>query len=189
MAFRIRDLMISVLAPAAGAKGCPTCTGTTGDVLQGCQGQTGLGCQTCTGTTNPQLNLQAFGQGCNLCTGTTPVAGFVQGLGCPTCTGTVGCQTCTGTTGDVFAQAAAVAACGVCTGFSPAIGDQRPQALAQLRQQLQGLLAEVEAEEQRLAEAGAPQSLEEAEELEKKLEEALAEVRSRKAGFSRKKKG
>lgn len=186
MAFRIRDLMISVLAPAAGVQGCPTCTGTTGDVLHGCHGQTGLGCQTCTGTTNPQFNLQAFGQGCNLCTGTTVTQ---VAWGCPGCTGTVGCQTCTGTTGGVFAQAAALAACGVCTGFSPALGDQRPQALAQLRQQLQGLLAEVEAEEKRLADEAFPQSAAEAEALEKKLEEALAEVRSRKAAFGKKKKG
>jgi hypothetical protein len=189
MAFRIRDLMISVVPSPGG--GCVTCTGTTGQGCgghtDGCMGRTGYGCVTCTGTTNVQYDLG----GCVACTGTT------ADNGCVTCTGTTGnrgnggggCVACTGTTGGLCAHAAALAACGVCTGISPAVGDQRPQALAQLRQQLQGLLAEVEAEEQRLADAGAPQSLEEAEELEKKLEDALAEVRSRKAGFGKKKKG
>lgn len=185
MAFRIRDLMISVV-PTPGA-GCVTCTGTTGQGCGGhsggCLGRTGYGCVTCTGTTGELL----YNQGCVACTGTTAENG------CVTCTGTTadrgGCVTCTGTTGGLCAHAAALAACGICTGISPAVGDQRPQALAQLRQQLQGLLAEVEAEEQRLADAGAPQSLDEAEELERKLEEALAEVRSRKAGFGKKKKG
>jgi hypothetical protein len=187
MAFRIRDLMISVVPSPGG--GCVACTGTTGQG-QGCGGQsggcfggTGNGCVTCTGTTHDQ---GLFALGCRTCTGTT-----TDNYGCVACTGTTGqgCPTCTGTTGGFCAHAAALAACGVCTGVSPAVADQRPQALALLRQQLQGLLAEVEAEEKRLAEAGTPQSLEEAEDLEKKLEEALAEVRSRKAGFGKKKKG
>jgi hypothetical protein len=172
MSFRIRDLMISVLPSAGGVGyGCPTCTGTTGPIggCQTCTGTTPLygdfGCQTCTGTTG-QIG------GCNLCTGTT---------------GQIGCHTCTGTTGGLCAHAAALAACGVCTGISPALGDQRPQALAVLRQQLQGLLDEVEAEEKRLEEAAFPQTADEAEALEKKLEEALAEVRSRKAALKKKK--
>jgi hypothetical protein len=188
MAFRIRDLMISVLPSAGGGGyGCPTCTGTTGQVggCNLCTGTTGqIGCPTCTGTTNPQLYGE-LGFGCPTCTGTTGQVG-----GCNLCTGTtgqIGCQTCTGTTGNLFAHAAALAACGACTGFSPAIGDQRPQALAALRQQLQGLLDEVEAEEKRLDEAAFPKTADEAEELEKRLEEALAEVRSRKAGLKKKK--
>jgi hypothetical protein len=164
MGFKVRDLLISVLGNNPG--GCNPCTGTTG---QGCNPCTGtVGCNPCTGTTGPYC----LGGGCNPCTGTTAdLAGF-------------GCRTCTGTTGGPCLHAAALAACGVCTGVSPALGDdQRPQALAQLKQQLQGLLAEVEAEERRLEEAAFPQTAEEAEELEKKLEEALAEVRSRKAGL------
>ena len=184
MAFKIRDLMISVLTSAAGGKGCPACTGTTHPQFFG------QGCDLCTGTTPRQA---ALGAGCNYCTGTV-VTGFNQGGGCPTCTGTTGqvgggCPACTGTTGGFCAHAAALAACGVCTGVSPALADQRPQALALLREQLQGLLAEVEAEEKRLADAAFPQTAEETEELEKRLEEALAEVRSRKAAFGKKKKG
>jgi hypothetical protein len=168
MSFRIRDLMISVLPSAGGmGQGCPTCTGTTGQVG---------GCNLCTGTTGGQVG------GCNTCTGTTPYGG------CNLCTGTtgqVGCHTCTGTTGGLCAHAAALAACGICTGISPALGDQRPQALAVLRQQLQGLLSEVEAEEKRLEDAAFPQTAGEAEELEKRLEEALAEVRSRKGNLKK----
>lgn len=140
MSFRIRDLMISVLPSAGGmGQGCPTCTGTTGQVG---------GCLTCTGTTGPITGPIG---GCLPCTGTTGLLG--------------GCFTCTGTT--------------------PALGDQRPQALAELRQQLQGLLSEVEAEEKRLEDAAFPQTAEEAEELEKRLEEALAEVRSRKGNLKK----
>lgn len=185
MSFRIRDLMISVLTPVGG-KGCQTCTGTTGDV--GPQAHADPGCKLCTGTTHEQLH----NYGCPACTGTT--GQVTLGGGCPACTGTTphyggGCPACTGTTGGFCAQAAALAACGVCTGVSPALADQRPQALALLRQQLQGLLAEVEAEEKRLADEAFPQTAEETEALEKKLEEALAEVRSRKAAFGKKKKG
>ncbi|MES1243809.1 MAG: hypothetical protein ABUT39_19545 [Acidobacteriota bacterium] len=179
MAFKIRDLMISVLAPDAGA-GCATCTGTTNVEAPR------DGCPTCTGTTGQDQAPY----GCHTCTGTThpPMYG-----GCPACTGTTnplmfggGCPACTGTTGDVWtARAAALMACGVCTGVSPVLADRRPEALAALRQQLQGLLAEVEAEERRLEDAGFPQTAEEVESLEKKLEEALAEVRSRKAGLKK----
>lgn len=192
MAFKIRDLMISVLSPAAGNdRGCQDCTGT----IQGCQGNTKLGCQTCTGTTGQKL----YDYGCNLCTGTTAprgclaCTGTTADNGCPTCTGTTpyggGCHTCTGTTGGLCAHAAALAACGLCTGVSPALGDRRPEAISVLKQQLQGLLAEVEAEEQRLADEAFPKTAEEADALEKKLEEALAEVRSRKTGLGKKKKG
>lgn len=202
MAFKIRDLMISVLSPAAGGnRGCPDCSGTV--FTGGCPNHTQLGCQTCTGTTGQQL----YDYGCNLCTGTTaprgcPTCSGTTGAlaygcpactgttadnGCPTCSGTTGygggCNACTGTTGGFCAHAAALAACGLCTGVSPAIGDRRPEALSLLKQQLQGLLAEVEAEEQRLADEAFPKTAEEAEALEKQLEEALAEVRSRKAGL------
>jgi hypothetical protein len=214
MAFRIRDLMISVL-PAAAADaqgGCVNCTGTTPQP-RGCVNCTGTtpaacfqgtvgGCPNCTGTTGPHVNAFAM-PGCVNCSGTTNA--FI-GFGCPNCSGTTGgltgdvyachgwsggCPNCTGTTGGFCAHAAALMACGACTGVSPALGDQRPQALALLRQQLQDLLSQVEAEERQLADAAFPQTAEEVEALEKKLEEALAEVRSRKAGSGggKKKKG
>ena len=207
MGFKVRDLLISVL-PAAGndpapGGGCIPCTGTTGQ-----QGGHGGGCIPCTGTTGQV----GHGGGCIPCTGTTrPLAAAglctecsytyaeaLQDPGCVPCTGTTGprgnygCNPCTGTTQALCGHAAALAACGVCTGISPALGDRRPEALAQLRQQLQGLLAEVEAEERRLEQESFPQSAEEIAVLEKKLEEALAEVRSRKtaaSGKARKKKG
>jgi hypothetical protein len=206
MAFRIRDLMISVLPTAAAdAQGCVNCTGTTGQGCggggtfgggcpnctgttgQGCQGGTfGGGCPNCTGTTG-QGCFQGTGNGCPNCSGTTPY-GFAA-PGCPNCSGTTadyGCRNCSGTTGDLCAHAAALMACGLCTGVSPLLAeDQRPRALGLLRQQLQGVLSEVEAEERRIDEASFPKTLEEAEELEKRLKEALAEVRSRKAGLKK----
>jgi hypothetical protein len=183
MAFKIRDLMISVLPTAVEVPGCINCTGTTprgcvdctGTTPRGCVAGTGDGCPNCSGTTNLYI-----GFGCPNCSGTT---GDAAALGCHHYSG--GCPNCTGTTGGFCAHAAALMACGLCTGVSPLLADQRPQALALLRQQLQGLLSEVEAEEQRIGEAAFPQSVEEAEALETKLEEALAEVRSRKAGLGK----
>jgi hypothetical protein len=179
MGFKIRDLMISVLPSTArrDPEGCNICTGTTGELF------TVGGCNVCTGTVPTGRNADF---GCRTCTGTT--GGACQG--CPACTGTTGdygCPACTGTTNALCAHAAVLAACGICTGVSPALGDRRPEALALLRQQLEGLLAEVAAEEKRLTEASFPKTTEEAEDLEKKLEEALAEVRSRKAGLKKKK--
>ncbi|HEX3129357.1 MAG TPA: hypothetical protein VH394_18625, partial [Thermoanaerobaculia bacterium] len=186
MGFKVRDLLISVL-PSAGNNpgpggGCIPCTGTTGPG----QGQGhGGGCIPCTGTTGPR----GLGDGCTPCTGTT--GPFAAAAVCTECTytyrgvaeayHTLGCNPCTGTTQALCVQAAALAGCGICTGVSPALSDQRPEALAQLRQQLQGLIAEIEAEERRLEQESFPQSAEEIELLEKKLEEALTEVRSRKA--------
>ncbi len=202
MSFKIRDLMISVL-PGEGANarpdGCRVCTGTTNEPL-------GVGgCQTCTGTTgrvHPMTGCWPHSLGCTICTGTTPPpyqgCGTGTGNGCPTCTGTTGanacwdttgngCTGCTGTTHDALAaQAAALLACTVCTGASPRLGNRLPQAITQLRQQLQGLLAEVEAEQKRIDDALFPKTAEEAEDLEKKLEDALAEVRSRKGGLPKK---
>lgn len=180
MAFKIRDLMISVLPDkAADPRGCPNCTGTTG---QGCFGGTRNGCPNCTGTT-PHQGFAV--PGCPNCSGTTAP------YGCPNCSGTTGgfeCLNGSAITGNLCAHAAALMACGLCTGVSPLLAeDQRPRALALLREQLQGLLSEVEAEEKRIDDAAFPKTAEEVEMLEKKLEEALAEVRSRKAG--KKKKG
>jgi hypothetical protein len=171
MSFKIRDLMISVLQGSAEQKGCNLCTGTTGAQ------DPGFGCHTCTGTTGRLCYYH--GQ-------------YPGQIGCPTCTGTTGqamngCVTCTGTTHELLqAQAATLAVCTICTGLSPLAANRRPEALAELRQQLQGLLAEVEAEERRIEAESFPQTAEEAEALEAKLEEALAEVRSRKGGLPKK---
>lgn len=190
--------------------GCTVCTGTvipTGHIYQGCWGHTDTGCTVCTGTVPPthhhhQGCWAGTGNGCPTCTGTTGAQAYwgPPDNGCIACTGTTatnafgfgtgtgnGCQTCTGTTHDALAaQAAAVLGCTVCTGASPQLGKHLPQALAQLRQQLQGLLSEVEAEEKRMDAELFPKSVEEAEDLEKKLEDALAEVRTRKGGLPKK---
>ncbi len=168
--------------------GCTICTGTvppTHHHYQGCWGGTGNGCPTCTGTTGPQAYWGPPDNGCIACTGTTGMPGAQA---CWTGTGTGnGCMACTGTTHDALAaQAAAVLACTVCSGASPQLANRLPQAITLLRQQLQGLLAEVEAEEKRIDAELFPKTAEEAEDLEKKLEDALAEVRTRKGGLPKK---
>jgi signal transduction histidine kinase len=55
-----------------------------------------------------------------------------------------------------------------------------PQALAALKAQLREALRAVESAEQQLAERMSPQSVEEVEALEKKLQDALEELRTRK---------
>jgi hypothetical protein len=56
-----------------------------------------------------------------------------------------------------------------------------PAALAELRQQLQQALAEIDLRERALAEAMKPQTLAEVEELERKLTDALEDLQARKA--------
>jgi len=61
--------------------------------------------------------------------------------------------------------------------------------LAALKQQLQEAISAVQRQEQAASEAGKPATVEEAEMLERKLSEALEEVRSRKAELERRRKG
>jgi hypothetical protein len=59
-------------------------------------------------------------------------------------------------------------------------GDVDPQALATLKAQLREALRAVESAEQTLAERMSPQSIEEVEALEQKLQGALEELKARK---------
>jgi hypothetical protein len=59
-------------------------------------------------------------------------------------------------------------------------GAVNPQALAALKAQLREALRAVDSAEQLLAERMSPQSVEEVEALEKKLQDALEELRARK---------
>jgi hypothetical protein len=96
-----------------------------------------------------------------------------------------GCRECSGAFTCIGATN-----CGGCTlnvtcGGSPSLllggaGDVDPQALATLKAQLREALRAVESAEQTLAERMSPQSIEEVEALEQKLQGALEELKARK---------
>ena len=96
-----------------------------------------------------------------------------------------GCRECSGAFTCIGATK-----CGGCTlnvtcGGGPSLlfegaGDVDPQALATLKAQLQEALRAVESAEQTLAERMSPQSIEEVEALEQKLQGALEELKARK---------
>lgn len=96
-----------------------------------------------------------------------------------------GCRECSGAFTCIGATK-----CGGCTlnvtcGGGPSLlfegaGDVDPQALATLKAQLQEALRAVESAEQTLAERMSPQSIEEVEALEQKLQGALEELQARK---------
>jgi hypothetical protein len=98
-----------------------------------------------------------------------------------------GCRECSGAFTCIGATK-----CGGCTlnvtcGGGPSLlfgeggaGDVDPHALATLKAQLQQALRQVESAEQRLADQMSPQSIEEVEALEQKLQGALDELKARK---------
>jgi hypothetical protein len=94
--------------------------------------------------------------------------------GCRECSGAftcIGATACRGCTLNVTCGGSALPGRG---------GDVDPQALAALKAQLREALRVVESAEQQLAERMSPQSVEEVEALEKKLQDALEELRTRK---------
>lgn len=95
------------------------------------------------------------------------------------CGGFSGCRECSGQFTCIGASK-----CGGCTlnvtgGGIPVFGIT-PEALAALKAQLKQALDEVESAEQLLAERMRPQSVEEVEALEEKLQAALSELKDRK---------
>jgi hypothetical protein len=94
-----------------------------------------------------------------------------------------GCRECSGAFTCIGATACRACTLNVTCGGSALPGPGAavdPQALATLKAQLREALREVETAEQVLAERMSPQSVEEVEALEKKLQDALEDLRARK---------
>ena len=94
--------------------------------------------------------------------------------GCRECSGAftcIGATACRGCTLNVTCGGSALPGAGTAVD---------PQALAALKAQLREALREVETAEQLLAERMSPQSVEEVEALEKKLQDALEDLKARK---------
>jgi len=100
--------------------------------------------------------------------------------GCRECSGQftcIGASICGGCTLNVTCGPNS---CGALTALFGRGGAVNPEALATLKAQLREALRAVESAEQVLAERMSPQSVEEVEALEKKLQDALEELRTRK---------
>ena len=169
MAFRVRDLVINVVprtAPCQGESVPIDCD------FSSCQGISDF-CDFMTdfdpcGIATPHCNRITFGGGgpcrppthCVECT-----LNVTRGEGCD--------FHCTN----------------VPSGLTPPLARSRPQELAAVKEQLRRALAEVEAREKATAERMQPQTVEEVEQLEEKLTEALDELRQRKKELKSKEGG
>jgi hypothetical protein len=181
--FKVSDLMITVLPEqgkaAAGLAACctgslPASCGTAGQTI--CTGCTGT-CQPCTYNAS----------GC--CAATIPAScgygtcGGASVCGGPSlCTGASVCITASGCgcTYDAFS-------CGVTFKTLEPIQPEQPlEALTALKGQLQQALDQVQRREAEMTESMKPQTLEQAEELEKKLSAALDEVRAQRDSLKKK---
>ena len=160
MAFRVRDLMITVL-PEEGRPplGCP------GPTFPNC------GFRSCAIT-----DICGYATPCNIgtrCIGTTRCPGISQLGGCDLspcsltpCTD--GCSRCTDNATPCH------------TPTTKAVGFVSDGELALLKADLQGALAQIEAEEVGRAERDKPQSIEEIDRLEAEINAALDELRARR---------
>jgi hypothetical protein len=103
------------------------------------------------------------------------------------------CWSCTKTCGNTCVCTKTCLGSCVCTGAAPCTYktyhsdncSRELEGLSTLKAELIRKLAEIEEEEKKLAESMSPQTLEEAEMLEKKLTEALDEVKTMKAKFKK----
>jgi hypothetical protein len=180
--FRVRDLMISI--GPGGDDGFPC------ELITECGGVTELcveNTQGCAFTVNCNCTIQSvcdpFTCRCSVC---TPCSAQTCGCTCTQCTGVTG--------GCLHTFCTARSACGAslqCTPtFAGAFGARlRPEHLAQLKEELRATLERVEAEEQRLAERMQPQTVDEVNQLEQKLTEALEELRRRREELERRGQG
>lgn len=185
MRFKVRDLMIAVLPESGGGEapqqlvcnptlaGCTRCTACT-DCTR-CTGCTCSACSNCTGCT-----------GCTPCSDCTGCTGCTNG--CTNCTYTAcggGSCGCTGASGcNLCSTACTVCTDLTCGGFAskgPLEGiAAQPEALAQLKEQLRQAMAQVEEQERALDESMLPQTIDEVDQLEAKLQAALEELRARR---------
>lgn len=165
MAFRFKDLMITVVGEGACAAtpGGTGCLGGTICVASDCQG-TGI----CRGTPAHCLVATGFGTG-----------GFCEGTG--VCRASpIGCVP---TNHAMLPFPCCFLFTGICTAgtnkaqLSGNVDDQ----LGELKAQLQQAVAEIEDLEKNMKERAAPRTVAEIEELEGKLEEAMAELKKRKS--------
>ena|ERR1700676_3133830 len=180
--FKIKDLMIKVIPELEDAEkqngGCYCTNGCTQACSQACSN--GVTCRVCTDWTGTLSYLCAMGQAAKFC---------ICSDQCSACTPNYfTCGECTAACSSpcTHGGCSQPATCGAFHTDYPIYGvaAARPQRslenLAALKSQLKQQLGKIEEEEKRVEASLAPASLAEAELLEKKLEEALEEVRGLK---------
>lgn len=157
MRFKVRDLMIAVLPEAGAGEAMPqlVCNPTLCACTRFTEGTICVGC-TCTCTE------------CTECTGRTCTA-CSNCTGCTGCTRTCQCSGCSIVTCEPFASRGPVEAIAA-----------QPETLAQLKEQLKQALERVEEQERALDESMMPQTVDEVDQLEAKLQAALEELRARR---------
>jgi hypothetical protein len=158
MAFKLKDLMITLLPPAGAAEACPTASAPEARF-----------CPTASAI-DPRLCPLASVRVVYCPPASLPVLVLPAPQFCPTASAGF-CPTAS-------AEAAAEGACP--TASAPAESALGPEGLAALKQQLQQALAQVEEQERALEASYRPQTLAEAEELEARLREALEELQQHK---------
>ena len=212
MAFKIKDLMISVLAAKAagqkeicedsclefscevGSNGCDidnsevNCECTLGCTDPSCECSDGTFCDV-GGCTDPSCLFCS--EGCTICTDCT---------GCSICSNCTGCTHCTNCTCTKCTHCSVHTctfhtACTVCSRNSceasarlPVAKRLRASDLPKLKAQLQRALKQVEAREQAVAKKLQPQTVEQIEMLEAKLREALDDLARQKKELPAKEK-
>jgi hypothetical protein len=192
--FRVSDLMINV---GEGEGGFPC------NIITNCAGVTELcveATQGCAFTQNCLCTIQTacgdeFTCRCSICTPCSP-----RTCGC-TCTNCTHCSVCSVVTpcGQLSVCTARSvctlsSACGVSIRCTPTFiggvaGGLQPEHLSQLKEELRAALEQVEAQEQRLKEQMQPQTVDEVNRLEKKLTEALDELRRRREELETREQG
>lgn len=174
MAFKLKDLMINLIPPSAG-KGRPDCAPASG-AGQFC-GTASAGAGFC-GTASA---------GAGFCgTASAGAAGFCGTASAGAPAGFCGTASA-GAAGFCGTASAGAQFCGTASA-GVAAGDPRAalEGLVLLKQQLLHALAQVEAQERELEDACRPQSLEEAEMLERHLRGALEELQEHKRNLREK---
>lgn len=163
MAFKLKDLMIDVLPGSPGAQAanppaqCPIPSGGTQPLVAGAM----CPIPSAQNTLCPFPSVMAQGI-CPMFSATSP--GMIQAQGiCPM----------------FSAVQPTTAACGAVAAQSPDVAHMTN--LATLKQQLQQALDQVNQHEETVHAAAKPQTVEEAEALEKQMQEALAELQAHKA--------
>ena len=189
--FRVSDLMINVGEGTGG--GCNLIT-ECGEVTFLCVEDT----QGCAFTENCRCTIHtACGDEltcqCSVC---TPCSARTCGCTCTACSVCTVCtvHTCGCTRCSVRTFCTPYSVCGISIGctptFAPSVsGGLTPEHLGRLKEALRSRLEELEAHEQRLKERMQPQTLEEVDQLEKKMTEALEELRRRREELEEQEQG
>jgi len=182
--FRVRDLMINLGEGSGGVCEIITnCGGVTELCVENTQG--------CAFTQNCNCTIQTCGpDSCGACTPCSAVSCGCTCTACSVCTACSGCTACSVVTRGCRAHSL----CGHTIQCTPTFVQADPgvlqvEHLQALKDELRATLARVEAQEKNLSHHQQPQTLTQVDEIEKKLTDALEEVRQRRTELQNRERG